>query len=281
MTETTETTALVIYRAPEEYTPLVPLMEAAAVLLEKAKKYTGVVIQTDSDAELIGELRARMNDHANKMDSERLELTAGLRALVKTLNDKVNDTYVRPLQADVKTLDVSISAFFAKKKADAEAAAAKKLADENAARAAAEAAETQRQEAEAQRLAAEQLAADATTEEDKAAAQQLAQEAAQRSHNAAVDVAAAVHTMEVASTAVVTAPRKSMSGVAGSYIGMRDNWIAEVVDASLVPEGYLIPPIERVDMKVLSALAKSQKDKASVPGVVFKNVPVPNSRVSR
>lgn len=278
----TESTALIIYNSPKDRPTTVALMEGATVLLERSKKYLGVVIQTDSDAELIGELRARINDQAKKLDDDRLELTAGLRAKVKELNDEVNSTYILPLQADLKKLDASITAFFAKKKADADAAAKEKARVEQEAQAAAAAALKAQQEAEAKRVAAEQLAAEATTEADKVAAQQLVQEAAQQSHDAAVDVAAAAHTLDVAASApVAPAARRSVTGIAGSFVGMRDNWIAEVTDAKLVPEEYLIAPIDRVDMKLLNAKAKSQKANASVPGVVFKNVQVPNSRVGK
>ena len=274
---------LIIYRAPEERAEVVPLIEAATVLLEKAKKYIGLVIQTDSDAALVGELRARMNDQANKLDAERLELTATARALVKTLNDAMNDKYIKPLQADVKTLDASISSFFAKKEAEAAAAAAKQAEIERAARDAAEKAEAERRKAEADRIAAEQLATEATDDQAKADAQEMIREAAQRAHNASVDVAAHNHAIEAAASLPAPEPaQKSMIGVAGSRVGMRDCWIAEVTDPMKVPEAYLIPPIDRVDMKVLNALAKSRKDAAAAPpGVVFKNKPTPTSRVSR
>jgi len=50
-------------------------------------------------------------------------------------------------------------------------------------------------------------------------------------------------------------------------IGLREDWKARVVDASLVPKEYCMP-----DMIKLGKIAKAMKDQAKVPGVEFYSV---------
>lgn len=73
-------------------------------------------------------------------------------------------------------------------------------------------------------------------------------------------------------------PSRSVTGHYGSSTGLRDNWKWRVKDIAQVPEAFLVPPEDRCQKATLNAMARSQKDKASVPGIEFYNEPGLQSR---
>lgn len=266
-----------IYTHLDQYAPARELVEAAAVLLEKAEKYQ--VIPSEADVEVVSEFRARLNDTIGKLDEARLSATADARALVATINDEAK-AKLDPMRGVLARTDTLLKSY-------REQQEQKRLAA------------IREQEAEAKRLAAEKAAAERLAEEARKAAEAAAQtgsdreyaEAIQKAAEAQQAVAAVEQRQEVVSQAVVPAPAaKSIRGSHGSSTGFRDHWKWRLINTAeqpasvsvkLVPEQYLLAPEDRIDGKVLNAIASSQKGKANVPGIEFYNDQIPASRVAR
>ena len=71
----------------------------------------------------------------------------------------------------------------------------------------------------------------------------------------------------------------SITGSHGSRVGTREVWKWRVVEFGKVPKKFRRPPEECVDASTLTAMAKSQKEKASVPGIEFYKDEAITSRV--
>lgn len=310
MTEQTLITAeeakarpLVLYTSLEQYAPARELMEAARVLISKAEKFE-VVISSDADAELASEYRARLNQTHKDLDAARLKSHEEHRKLVERMNLEANAILV-PMKQHLDKVDAQLKAHL-KAKEEAHAARIQAQKDEAArvqrekdeadrkAREANEAAQKAARDAEAARLAA----ANATSEVERKQAEEAAAAAA-AAQEAAITTAAQEATKAVqleqrqdtlANLPAESAPSKSIRGTYGSSTGLRDNWKWRLINTpeqpadvsvKLVPEAYMVAPEDRLDSKVLNALAKSQKDKAKVPGIEFYNDPTTSSRAGR
>lgn len=199
------------------------VIEAADVLAEKAAKYTHVT--DENHAALVGEFRARLNDHIKALDKERLEMGAGARETLARINAKYNEK-IEELRTYLKQVDSGLRVFLQDQRRRAE-------------------------EAERARQEAERAAAKARAAEVKAA-----------------EKAGIEPPPPEPPPPVVTIPTKIV-GTAGSKVGTREVWKYRITNISKVPAAYLVPPEERVNKSVLNALAKSQKDKAKVPGIEF------------
>lgn len=124
-------------------------------------------------------------------------------------------------------------------------------------------------EREAARLKAE---AEARAEAERQA-QALAKEA-EEALNAGHTVQALEKIEKAENVYVIPAPLPELPKLHGATV--RANWKHRVIDPNAVPRQFCTP-----DDKLLAALAKSQKDKASVPGVEFyndANVAIPTAR---
>jgi hypothetical protein len=293
---------LVLYTSLQQYQPARELMEAAAVLLTKAEKFK--VIPSDADAELASEFRARLNQAIKDLDAARLKSTERHRQLVEAMNAEAA-TKLNPMRAVLAQVDELLMAHLKRKQEEHEAAQ-KRQRDEEArvererqeaerkAREANAAAQKAAADAEAARLAA----ANAASEEERKEAERLAAEA-DKAHQAAVETTAQeasrmvqleTRQEQLYNMPTVAAPSKSVRGTYGSSTGLRDNWKWRLVNTEaqpasesvkLVPDEFLVAPEDRLDSKVLNALAKSRKDKARVPGIEFYNDALLNSRAGR
>lgn len=240
------------------------LMEAAAVLISKSNKYT--TVPSDADAEVLSEFRARVNKASKDLDAERLDMTAGARETISKINAKYN-AKITELEGIVKQSDTLLKEFFAAKQRERERLIA--LADAERKRV-----EEEQRKADADAEAARQLAAEATTDAERQAAVDLQREADARARE--IEVVAEAQ----ASLPMPASVSTTLRGSRGSSSGLRDNWKYRVTDISKVPEAYLVSPEDRVQRSVLNALARSQKGKASVPGVEFYNDQIIGSRTA-
>lgn len=295
----------VVYEHLAERAAALELVEAGMVLVEKANKYP--ITLSDTDAAIVSELRARLNQTITNTDNERLDMTAEARRRQKSVNDEFAEK-LTPMKAALVKIDAAITAHVKRKQKEADDAAtarreeqAKLVREEEARQAAARKTAA---DAETARLAANKAAADAAEAVRKAeasgsqrsakAAQKAAAEA-EATRKAADEAAAnsqrqeeeaqrqseatAQRQQELASMPVVSAASvKRVVGTYGSYTTLRDNWTYEVVDIAKVPDAFLVPAEERIQKSVLNALAKSQKDKANVPGIRFWNDAKPRSQ---
>lgn len=291
---TTETMPT-IYIDPSQKASAMALIEQGEVLLQKAEKYDTVV--SDGDAEVLSELRARMNKAAGDLDKERLEMTAGARETVARLNDKFN-ARITPMKQQVARLDSLVKKYLQDKEAKRQAELRaqreqeQRLAREReeAERKAREQEDAARRAAEAAQRAAEQ-AAEATSKKARAEAERAAREAEAARQKAEDERRRAEEEQErlraeqernaQAVQVISTEQTKSIAGTYGSTTGMRDNWVWELEDITKVPEAYLLPPVERLDKKLLNTAAKSKKDKDTIPGIRIYNDPIISSRTAR
>lgn len=302
---------LVLYTSIMQHAAAKALMESAAVLLTKAEKFNAV--PSDTDAELMGEFRARLNKTINDLDAERLVSTEDHRALVKKLNDEAN-AKLNPMRAVLTRVDELLKQYREKKEAD-RLAALKAKTDEEArvarekadAEAKAREANEAAQKAAADIAAAQQMATLAGTPEDKEAAQKLLEEA-QATQRAAIDTAAQSAAQAVqleqrqdvlASMPVPGSDFGTIRGTYGSSSSQRANWVWELIDTpeqpasesvKLVPEEYLVEPAARLAKSVLNAKAKAvgkalpkgtKETTTAVPGLRIYNDPIESSRVGR
>lgn len=123
----------------------------------------------------------------------------------------------------------------------------------------------------AQRRAAEE-AQRAAAKEAEDAARAAAAEAEARGETPPPIVAEAFIPTPVATPAKIT-------GTHGSRVGTREVWKWRVVEFGKVPKKFRRPPEECVDAATLTAMARSQKDQASVPGIEFYKDEAITSRV--
>lgn len=189
--------------------------------------------------DLAAEFLARARKQVTDTDKMRLQVTAGPRAITKAFNDGTSGR-TKPLEELNKKVTGAIMKFNAEERQRAEAEERARQEEERQRQAAAEA------EAEAER----QRIIDETGLEPPAAPES--------------------ETSETSETP--PPPMKSTTRVQGTYGSTAtevETWHWKIVDINLVPESFLVPPEDRVVKSTLNALARGQKDKASVPGVEF------------
>lgn len=271
----------VIYRALAERQEAVDLIEAGMVLVQKSEQYPRIL--SDTDAAVVSELRARLNAHINRVDEERLSMTAEARKAQKTVNDEFG-AQLKPMRTALERIDSAIKAHVDRKRAEEDRLRRERDAELQRAKDAEAARVRLAEEAERTRKAAEEAAARASERgsgrslTEAARAQRVAEEAAMAAAAATTAaVEAGQRAAEVAALPAVPTTR-AIAGTYGSKTTMRDNWKYKVVDVSQVPEHLLVPPEERVQKAALNAMARAQKDKAKVPGIEFYNDPTPMSR---
>lgn len=298
-----EPRALVLYTHLDQYAPARELIEAATVLLSKAAKFE-VVINSDADAELASEFRARLNQTHKDLDAARLKAHEEHRKLVAQMNAEAA-VPLTAMEELLKKVDAQLKAHLQRKQDEHEAQLARQRAEEarvererveaeRKAREANEAAQKAAADAEAARLAAAQATSEEERkklEEQAAAADQAHQQAVQTTAQEATRMVQLEQRQETLSTLPMTsAPSKSVRGTYGSSTGLRDNWKWRLINTpeqpaeasvKLVPDEFLVAPEDRLDSKVLNALAKSRKGKNPPPGIEFYNDAGLNSRAGR
>lgn len=224
------------------------LIEAAEALLERAGKFQ--VIQSDADAGLAAEYRARVNEQIKQLDAERLDMGEGLRATLAKINARFNAP-IDALKEKLKMVDTAIKAYLTQQRALAEAA------------------EKARREQEEQRRR-EEARRQAEIEEARRAAE-------------AANLPPPPEPEPLPPAVIEPAPEfvtERIGGTYGSKVSTRDIWKYRIVDIKKVPEEFLVPVEDRVNKSALNALAKSMKDKAKVKGIEFYCEEILQSRVS-
>lgn len=264
----------VIYTKIDQLPAAAEMVQAALVLVERAEKYKTII--SDADASIVGELRARLKKHVSDLNNQRLEMTAPARAVEAGLNEEFKSV-TGPMNEQLDRIDKVLKAYLdeqerKRKKAEQDARDEQQRIENERRRQereAEEAAERERQRIaeEAQKAAdnaadaAELEAAQLKAKEQLAALEQQTIADANQRNAEAVQAAQAVAVPLPAANRVV--------GAFGSTVGKKANWKWRIVDITKVPESFLVAPEERVQKSTLNALAKSQKEKASVPGVEF------------
>lgn len=221
--------------------PVAAEQRETAIALIDVAKNLAILADPEQVAKA-AEWLARARAHWSALDVQRKEMNAGAREAIEALNNEFNGV-LNPLKLEIDGMANLILAYNARERQRAEAEQ-KALRD----------AEDERQrhlEQERQRVIAE------TGLEPP-------------------PPPAPLH-----ASPTIIAPPKRVMGHAGSSATEKDNWTYEVVDIALVPETYLVPPEERIQKSVLNAIARSQKDKASVPGIRFVNKPILSTRAAR
>lgn len=205
-------------------------------------------IETEKDAEIVGEYRAQFNKRVKDLEKERKEMTAPLLEVKRSLDGKYNAIKER-CQRAIQLCDNMLRPY---------------LAEQRRIREEAEVEERRRKEAEAQ--------ADREAEEALKEAQRIAEESTEKAElkDAESKVAEARTAVnEVRSRPAKPKPAKSVTGSFGSKVGISKVWKWRIVDISKVPEEFMLPPEECVKRGELTKIAKKDQDRAFVPGVEF------------
>ncbi len=262
--------ALTLYTKVADREAAIALVEAATVLIERGQTYN--TIESDEDAKLLGEFRARVNKHVADLEVERLEMTKPLREAQASLNAEFAQA-ADPLKALRDRADTMLRQYLARMEAERQARIrAAEEAQREAERKAREEQERLQREADDRRRQ-EQARLDAIAEE---ANRKAAEEAAAKGQEAPPPVVAEVAPEPIVAEvmpAIVSAPidtgRTHITGTFGSRIGTAEKWTWRITDIKKVPERYLVEPEKRVNRAVLTAEAKSKKGGAKVPGIEF------------
>lgn len=224
-----------------------------------------VRVETDDDYREAGAHFATIKGMLKTLEARRVAITGPINASLKL----INDGFKRPKETLEAALTFYERPMLAFKQAEArkirEAEEAARLEREKLkteARAIAMAEEWKLQKARAEALEAERKAAaladggdafDVLMAEEAAAEAREREAAAQRATEDAIRAAAKV---EVIAEFV---PKASAAGTS-----FRKNWKWRVVDAALIPRGYLIP-----DESSIGLYARTEKENAAIPGIEF------------
>lgn len=201
----------------------------------------GAVVTDDTTEKAANELLTAAKGVARKLEERRTSVTKPVNDFLRTFNAafaKHGDL----LEQQDKALRGRLGAYIKKKHDAAEAIRRQREAEAEAAR---------REQERLEREAAEKPAEADPFEEI------TAQKEAERLARLAA--------------APAPAPPKTQYVEGGGSVSTPMEWVARIVDASLVPEDYLKPPIERVDIGKIRAAVKSGVRK--IPGVVIEEQP--------
>lgn len=217
-------------------------------------------VKTEDEAALVGEYRTKLRSLAKTLNDRRLAITKPLRDHVSMLNQAANQQIERAERA-VKLADNLLLPYMREQKRLREEAERqereRREAEERARREEQEALERAQRAAEETKSAAELAAAEEDVNEARAKLNELGTR-----------------------TGKAVVPPKSVTGDHGSKTQLREVWKYKVVDIAKVPEEYLVDPEDRVRKKELNAIAKRDKDMASVPGIEFYAEETLSSRAS-
>ena len=189
-------------------------------------------------------------------DDCRKDIKAPVLAAQRQIDGEAS-RFIDPLEGATKRAETKVAAYLQKKEADARAQAR---------------AEAKRKQDEAERLIREAEAATAAVpvESTDSAAQASVADAVETAV-AAIDAAHAAQVAAQAPAIDLSRTRTALGGVAST----RQNWTFEVQDKAAllraIVAGEASADYVSVNDAVLRAIAKSQKDKASVPGIRFFN----------
>lgn len=251
MTETTTQDATVppprIFTAPEQSEKTVEIMRALVVLDDSLINMPSV--KTEKEAKLVGEYRAQGTKKKNELDAERLAMTKPLRDMQAMLNTKYNDIIDRAKRA-VALADNLLRPWMLEQERLRKEAEAKAEAE----REATEKAEKEQREA---------------TEQAERLAQETTDAAALKEAEGKVEKARAGLDEISRRPARLATPARTLEATLGSKVAINKVWKYRVVDITKVPEKYLVDPADRIRKGDLNKLAKSEKEKASVPGIEF------------
>lgn len=209
----------------------------------------GLVIESQQDAQMVGEVLKRIAATKKEVGAKRMEITRPLDAAKKAAINQEKET-LEPLEI----LDRKLRQLFAEWRAE----------QERIAREAREAAERERREAEERaRRAAEEAEREARRREQ--AAQERKTEAARERNRLAAEEAqrqADAERMRALTTAAAT-PVEAATPKAPAGVGTQTRWVAEVVDEAQVPREFLA-----VDMRAINYAVR--QGAREIPGVEIR-----------
>lgn len=228
----------VIYTRLDQSQKAVEARDTMLALVEVLDRYTEI---HDPEAQSAAvELLARGRAAVRQFDAKRKEMGEGARKVLADLNASFTELS-GPVEEQLRKVESAIKAY--------------------------------NREVEEQRRAAEQARRDAEAAKRKAEQEEREKIAKEQG----LEPPPPPPEREEAQPPA-PAPTTKLAGSHGSAAQYRDNWKWRVVDIDQVPEQFLVPVEERVQKATLNAIAKSQKDKAMVPGVEFYNDPVLHTR---
>ena len=248
--------------APQEKEEAESYRVEANGLLEAAKSIR--VVDADS-YKVAGHFFAEIKAKIKEIEAARVRRVKPLNDTVKLLNEDFNGVKAQ-LESILKVVEAPMLAFQReeeRKRREAEEAARKER-ERIEAEARAKAEEERRKLEQARRDAEEAARAAAEAAEDPFEAALAQEEAARKEAEAEAARKAIEDSLREAALAknavVVDAPAK----ITAAGTSLRKAWKFRIVDASLIPRGYLIP-----DEQALGQIARTEKEAASVPGVEF------------
>lgn len=233
-------------------------LEDVAALTEHLEKMPEV--KTEDEASLVSEYRTKLRSLAKVLNDRRLAITKPLRDHVSMLNQAANQQIERAERA-VKLADNLLLPYMREQKRKRDEAEA----------------EARRQREEEERLRREEQ--EALERAQRAAEETKSAKELKDAEAAAMQARAKLNELGTRTRDVVVPP-KSVTGDHGSKTQLREVWKYRVTDISKVPEEYLVDPEDRVKKAALNAIAKRDKDMASVPGIEFYAEETLSSRAS-
>ena len=234
----------------------------AMAVLTSAK---AVIVQTDDDYREAGSHFATIKAMLKTLEARRVAITGPINTSLKLINEgfkRPKETleaalsfYERPMLAFKQAESRKIAEAMAvarkeQERLEAEARAVAKAEEEKLLKARAEALELEKKAAE---LASDGDAFDALMAQEEAESAREIEAAAQRATEEAIRAAAKV---EVVAEYV---PKASAAGTS-----FRKNWKYRVVNMDLIPRQFMVP-----DEQSLGLYARTEKEKASIPGIEF------------
>lgn len=229
-----------------------------SALLQKTEEAEKTGIANDDGLAAAISLRSLIQTQKKDADEQRQRLGKPFREGLEALNAEFKSRIIDPLEGAKKKLDSLILGYQTKKEAEARAEA-----------------ERQRREAEEKARAEREAAQKAL---DEAAAKDAAgdSEGAQAALDQAAAAEANAEVASVAATAPVVVERGPMRGIGaiGGRASIRTSWVFELDPAlspedaiAKVPAAYLVPPVERLNAKVIRAAISGENGLREIPGL--------------
>ena len=241
----------------------VELRDSANVLISKDGKF--IEPTDDASAAAITEFIAQCKAVVKLLESKRQEMKAPILSKTKELEAsfKGEDGPMTRLGSVIKAAEGKLRPYLAEKQR-LQRAEEQRLRDV--------AAQEQREREDARQAEEDALAeAAAATNQDERSEAEANVEAARKDLD---DLGTRQPVVPAPTTGAKT------RGSAGSTAQLRDNWQYELVDIALVPDNFLVDPVDRLNRGKLNKMAKQMKDDATVPGIRFYNEPSITSRTA-
>lgn len=247
--------------APQEREETESFRVEASGLMESAR---AIRVNNADEYRSAGRFFSEIKSKIKEIEAARVKRVKPLNDTVKLINDDYKSLQAQ-LEAVLRVVEAPMLAFQReeeRKRREAEEAARKERERiEAEARAKAE---EERKRLEAERKAAEEARAAAAAAEDPFDAALAEEEAEHREAEAAAARQAVEDSLRAAALAQNAVVAAVPAKVTAAGTSLRKTWKFRIVDAALIPRGFLVP-----DETALGLVARTEKENANVPGVEF------------